>query len=109
MVWCEEPQRKFSNNRELRNLVEVVEEEVEAGRMEGVELLFLPDNSVAEALYYRENSNDKDIFELILRLVYQNIWGCFRFHIVWVYGTRQIATRIYGFSRECLIDRIASS
>ena len=75
MVWCEEPQRKFSNNRELRNLVEVVEEEVEAGRMEGVELLFLTDNSVAEALYYRENSNDKDIFELMPLLLYLDLGG----------------------------------
>ena len=48
---------------ELRNRVKAVEEEVEGGSMEGVELLFLTDNSVSEALYYRGNSSDKEIFE----------------------------------------------
>ena len=43
-VLCEERQSKSSNNRELRNMMEVVEEEVESGRMEGVELLFITDN-----------------------------------------------------------------
>ena len=51
-VWFEKHQSKSSNNRELRNLVEVVEEEVEAGRMKGVDPLFLTENSVAEAVYY---------------------------------------------------------
>ena len=55
---------------ELRNLVEVVEEEVEAGRMEGVELLFLTKKSVVEAVYYQGKSSNKDIFELILWLLY---------------------------------------
>ena len=32
-VWCEEHQRKSINNRELMNMVDLVEEEVEAGRM----------------------------------------------------------------------------
>ena len=32
-VWCEEHQSKSSNNREPKNLVEVVEEYVEDGRM----------------------------------------------------------------------------
>ena len=61
-VWCEENQSKYNKNSELINLVEVVEEDVEAGRMEGVELFFLDNNSVAEAVYYRGNSSDKEIF-----------------------------------------------
>ena len=43
-VWCEKHQIKSSNNREVINLVEVVEEEVEAGRMEGAELFFIVNN-----------------------------------------------------------------
>ena len=39
-----------------------MEEDVETGRMEGVELLFLTNNSVVEAVYYQGNSIDKDIF-----------------------------------------------
>ena len=45
-VWCEEHRSKSSNNRELRNMVDV-----EADNMEGVEIFFLTDNSVAEAMY----------------------------------------------------------
>ena len=46
-VGCEEHQSKYSNTRELGNMVEVVEEEVEDDRMEGVELFFLTENYVA--------------------------------------------------------------
>ena len=46
-VWCEKHQIKSSNNREVINLVEVVEEEVEAGRINGVKLFFLTNNSLA--------------------------------------------------------------
>ena len=59
-------------------MVEVVEEEVEASRMEGVKLLFLTDNSVAEAVYYRVNSSNNEIFELMLWLVYLEPRGFFR-------------------------------
>ena len=34
-------------------MVELVEVEVEAGRMEVVELFFLTDNNVADAVYYQ--------------------------------------------------------
>ena len=56
-------------------MVEVVEEEVEASRVEGVKILFLTDNSVAEAVYYRVNSSNNEIFELMLWLVYLDIRG----------------------------------
>ena len=84
-----------------------MEEEVEDGRMEGVELLFLTDNFVVEAMYYRQKSRDKDIFELILWLVYLELRGCFRFYIIWLSGTREISAGIDGFSGGCLTYGIA--
>ena len=45
----------------------------------------------------------------MLQLVYLELTGCFRLHIIWVAGRRQIAAVIDGFSRDCLIDRIALS
>ena len=51
-------------------MVDLVEKEVENGNMGGVEILFLTDNSVGYAKYYQENSSNKEIFELMLRLVY---------------------------------------
>ena len=55
------------------------------------------------------NSSNKDIFELILRLVYLYMRGCFRLHIIWVAGMRQIAAGIDGFPRGCLEYGIALS
>ena len=108
-VWCEGSQSKSSNNRELINMVEVVQEVVEGKIKEEVELLFLADNSVAEDVYYRGNFSDKEIFQLMLRLVYLQLRGCYRLHSMWISETSQIAAVIYGFSRVCLTDGIASS
>ena len=78
-------------------MVEVVEEEEEAGRMEGVEIFFITDNPLAEAVCYEGKSSDKGIFELMLWLVYLEPRGCFRVHIIWVQGTKRIAAGIYCF------------
>ena len=43
-------------------MVEVVEEDVESGRMEQVELLFLTGNYVEEAMHYQGNFSYKDFF-----------------------------------------------
>ena len=80
--WCEKHQSKSSNNSEMRNLAEVAEEKVEAGRMEGLEIFFLTRNSVVEAMYYQVNYSNKDIFEFMLRLVYLELRGCFRLNII---------------------------
>ena len=74
-----------------------------------MELFFLTDNYVAEAVYYWGNSRYKEIFELMLRLVYLYLRGCFKLHIIWVAGKSQIASGIYGFSSGCLTDGMASS
>ena len=45
----------------------------------------------------------------MLSLVYLDLGDCFVFHIIWIVGTRKIVSGIYGFSRGCLIERIALS
>ena len=74
----------------MRNLVEVVEEKVEAGSMEGVDIFFLTRNSVVEAMYYQGNSSNKDIFELMIRLLYLELRSCFILHIIWLSGERKL-------------------
>ena len=74
----------------MRNLVEVVEEKVEARSMEGVDIFFLNRNSVVEAMYYQGNSSNKDIFELMIRLVYLELRGCFILQNIWLSGKRKI-------------------
>ena len=89
--------------------MEVVEGDIEAGRMEGVELLFMNDNSVAEAMNYQGNSREKDIFALIIRLVYLELRGSFILNTIWVHGTRQKALGIDVFFKNYLTDGIGSS
>ena len=96
-------------HRGLKNLVEVVEEDIEAGRIDGVELFFLTEKSVADAVYYQGNSSDKDIFGLMLQMVYLYLRGCFILHIIWVAGMRQIAAGIDKLSKGCLKDGMSSS
>ena len=88
--------------------MEVVEEDIEAGRIDGVELFFLTENYVVETVYYRGNSSDKDILELMLWLVYLDLRRCFRLHIIWVAGTIEIVEGADGFSRGWVIDKIDS-
>ena len=59
-----------------------MEEEVEDDEIEGVELLFLTNNYVAEAVYYLGNSRNKDIFELMIWLVYLDLRDYFRLHVL---------------------------
>ena len=49
---------------------------MESSRMEGLELLFLTDKYVAEAVYYWGNYSNKEIFKLMLQLVYLEV-RCF--------------------------------
>ena len=39
---------------------------------------------------------------------YLELRDCFRLRIIWVSGASQISSGIYGFSRVCLTDGIAS-
>ena len=45
----------------------------------------------------------------MLLLVYLELRGYFRLHIIWVAGTRQIWAGIDDFSRGCLTEKIAPS
>ena len=58
---------------------------------------------------YGGNSSNNEIFELMLWLVYLELRGCFRVHIIWIQGTKKIAAGIYIFSIVFFIDGIASS
>ena len=69
-------------------MTEVVKEEMEDGRMERVDIFLLTDNYVAETVYYQVKFSDKDIFELMIQLVYLEFRGCFMLHIIWVAGKR---------------------
>jgi hypothetical protein len=67
-LWGRDMDGSTSNFRELYNLVDAVEKECKAGRLEDAELFLFTDNSTAEAAFYRGTSSSKLLFELVLRL-----------------------------------------
>eukprot|EP00957_Ditylum_brightwellii_P070777 5378736-Ditylum_brightwellii.AAC.1 len=54
-VWRKEMRNKSSNFRELRNCVDAVKEEGEAGNLQGVEMFMYTDNSTAKSVFNRGN------------------------------------------------------
>ena len=84
--WIRSISEETSNYRELRNLVDALEEAVTSGVIDGSELFMFTDNSVAERAYFRGTSQSRLLFELIVRL--RNVEmqaGCTIF-LVHVYG-----------------------
>jgi hypothetical protein len=67
-VWGRDADNSSSNYRELRNLVESFESELEAGNLEICEVFMMTDNSTAESCFYQGTSNCYKLFELVLRL-----------------------------------------
>ena len=62
--WCSELESKHSNYKELRNLVNAVENAYSKGLLKGCELFLFTDNFVAECGYYNGGSNrSKDLDE----------------------------------------------
>ena len=95
-----------SNYRELRNLVESIEEGVADGSFEGAEIFLFTDNSVAEAAYYKGNTPSRPLFDLVLRLRKIEISGTVKLWVVHVAGKRMIAQGTDGLSRGNLTEGV---
>ena len=67
-LWARDVEDESSNYRELRNLVDTVEEEATAGHLTDGELFLFTDNSTAESCFSRGGSLSKLLHELVLRL-----------------------------------------
>ena len=105
-LWGKDADDKSSNYRELRNLVETVEEEASEGHLSNVELWLFTDNSTAESCYYKGSSTSPLLHELILRLRKVEIDIGFRLYMVHVSGTRMIAQGTDGLSRGMLLEGV---
>jgi hypothetical protein len=64
-VWGKDSEEKSSNYRELRNLVEAVEDEALSGRLQHAELWLFTDNSTAESCFAKGSSTSELLHELI--------------------------------------------
>jgi hypothetical protein len=98
-LWGKEMDGSSSNFRELYNLVDAVEKECKAGRLEDAELLLFTDNSTAKSAFYRGTSSSKLLFELVLRLRQIEMLYQLKVHLVHIPGTIMIKLGVDGLSR----------
>ncbi len=107
-IWGRDAEGESSNYRELRNLVETVEEEAAQGHLEDGELWLFTDNSTAESCFFRGGSSSKLLHELILRLRSAELKYGFVLHLVHIAGTRMIAQGTDGLSRGLFSEGVAT-
>jgi hypothetical protein len=98
--WGSDEDMRSSNYRELRNLVDTLDACLQQGDLLNTEAFLFTDNGVAEAAYYKGNSDNRHLFDLVLRLRQLEMNGSLRLHVVHVSGTRMIAQGTDGLSRS---------
>ena len=98
-IWGPDAEGQSSNYRELRNLVESIEEGMQSGLLRGSEVFIFTDNTTAEGAYYKGNSDSPVLFDLVLRLRTVDMEGLIKLHVIHVAGTRMIAQGTDGLSR----------
>jgi len=105
-IWGKDAEDESSNYRELRNLVETVEEEARKGNLANTEFFLFTDNSTAESAFYRSNSSSKLLHALILRLRLLEIEQSIIIHVIHVSGKRMIAQGTDGCSRGSRLEGV---
>jgi hypothetical protein len=65
-LWGQDKEDSSSNHRELRNLVETVEEEAGAGHLPHSELWIFTNNSTAKSCFFQGGSSSKLLHKLVL-------------------------------------------
>lgn len=105
-LWGRDAEDESSNYRELRNLVETVENEARSGVLEGNEMWLFTDNSTAESCFTRGDSKSLKLHELVLRLRMVEMEHSFSLNVVHVAGTRMIAQGTDGVSRGAFSEGV---
>ncbi len=107
-LWGADEEHQSSNFRELRNLVETVEEEAAAGYLKDGELWLFTDNSTAESCFYKGGSSSKLLHDLMLHLRKAKIHYGFVLHVVHVAGARMIAQGTDGLSQGIFTEGVVA-
>ncbi len=102
-VWGTDAEDQSSNYRELRNLVETVEEEAAAGRLKQSELWLFTDNSTGFA---KGSSTSALLHGLVLRLRKLEMEVDLKLYLVHVAGTRMIVQGTDGLSRGMMCEGV---
>jgi hypothetical protein len=106
--WHGELESMHSNYKELRNLVNAVENVAAVGLLKDAELFLFTDNFTAECAYYRGGSNkNKLLNELVFKLWRLQMHEGFELYVYHIAGTRMIESGIDGLSRGDKFEGIA--
>jgi hypothetical protein len=106
--WSVELESEHSNYKELKNLVNAVENACAHGRLQETEVYLFTDNFTAECAYYRGGSNtSKKLNGLIFRLWSAQMQFNFDLFVYHIAGTRMITSGIDGLSRGDKSEGIA--
>eukprot|EP00978_Attheya_sp_CCMP212_P016480 scaffold43205_cov34-Attheya_sp.AAC.2 len=98
-TWIQSISAESSNYRELRNLVDTIDQATNDGVLQGAEVFMFTDNTTAEGAFFRGTSSVRPLYELVVRLKTLELRGEFRLHMIHVAGTRMIAQGTDGLSR----------
>jgi hypothetical protein len=89
-IWPSDVESESFNYRELRNLVEAVEEEAKVGYLADSEFWLFIDNLMAESCFYKGGSSSKTLHKLVLRLKRAELEAEFTLFVIHVAGMRMI-------------------
>ena len=105
-VWLEKDASQSSNYRELKNCLEAIRREGEAGRLQNSFLLFCTDNSTVENALYKGSSSSPALLECVIDFYdIQMKYGCSCL-VSHVAGKRMITQGADGLSRGALNEGV---
>ena len=105
-VWGKDNVGKSSNYRELRNLVESLEQMAKEERLGGTVIYFFTDNSTAEAAFFKGSSTSKLLHELVTRLRDLEMKRGCKINLVHVAGERMKWQGSDGLSQGNLLEGV---
>jgi hypothetical protein len=105
-LWTAEEEEDSLNLKELKNLVDRVKEEAEAGRLKNCKFFLFTNNSVAESCLYCGTSKSRQLHGLVLRRWSLEMTYGMTIHVIHGSGKRMIAQGTDGCSQGSLMEGV---
>ena len=105
-LWIAEEEEESSNYKELKNLVDTVKEEAEAGRLRNCKFFLFTDNSTAKSCFYQGTLKSRHLHGRVLKLRGLEMAYGMSIHVIHVSGKRMITQGTDGCSRGLLMEGV---
>jgi len=105
-VWSEEVSSESSNYREMRNSLDALRREGEAGRLKNAFVIYATDNSVTEAALFKGTSDSPLLLAMVIEFHALQMEFGFQAFVSHVSGLRMIAQGGDGLSRGALNEGV---